>query len=179
MRYCSCRQQGHADSKTLLQQNPPVLNWGCQLTQVVLYNGRKTVVIVVVFGRPLVKRFVLCYRTIVCPVLFVLSVTLVYCGQTIGWIKMKLGMQVGLGPGHMGTQLPLPNKGAEPPIFGTCLLWPNACIDQDGTWHRGGRRSMGTQLPSPKRGQSPSPNFRPISIVAKRLYVSGYHLVWR
>ena len=28
-----------------------------------------------------------------------LSVTLVYCGQTVGWIKMKLGMEVGLGPG--------------------------------------------------------------------------------
>ena len=24
----SCRQQGHVGSKTLLQQNPPVLNWG-------------------------------------------------------------------------------------------------------------------------------------------------------
>ena len=35
---------------------------------------------------------------LVCPVL---SVTLVYCGQTIGWIEMKLGMQVGLGPGHI------------------------------------------------------------------------------
>jgi len=32
--------------------------------------------------------------------LSVLSVTLVYCGQTVGRIKMKLGMQVGLGPGH-------------------------------------------------------------------------------
>jgi len=29
-----------------------------------------------------------------------LSVTLVYCGQTVGWIKMKLGVQVSLGPGH-------------------------------------------------------------------------------
>ena len=29
-----------------------------------------------------------------------LSVTLVYCGQTVGWIKMKLGMEVGLSPGH-------------------------------------------------------------------------------
>ena len=28
-------------------------------------------------------------------------VCLVYCGQTVGRIKMKLGMQVGLGPGHM------------------------------------------------------------------------------
>jgi len=42
-------------------------------------------------------RFALHYRTIVCHVL---SVTLVYCGQTVGQIKMKLGMQVGLGPGH-------------------------------------------------------------------------------
>ena len=29
-----------------------------------------------------------------------LSVTFVHCGQTVGRIKMKLGMQVGLGPGH-------------------------------------------------------------------------------
>jgi len=39
-----CRLQGHAGSKTLHQQNPPVLNWRCRLTQVDLYNGRKTVV---------------------------------------------------------------------------------------------------------------------------------------
>jgi len=26
---------------------------------------------------------------------------LVYCGQAVGRIKMKLGMQVGLGPGHI------------------------------------------------------------------------------
>ena len=37
----------------------------------------------------------------VCPVLSVLSVTLVYCGQTVGWINMKLGTQVGFGPGHI------------------------------------------------------------------------------
>ena len=41
--------------------------------------------------------FALCYQTVVCPVL---SVTLVYCGQTVGRINMKLGMQVGLDPGH-------------------------------------------------------------------------------
>jgi len=28
-----------------------------------------------------------------------LSLTFVFCGQTVRWIKMKLGMQVGLGPG--------------------------------------------------------------------------------
>jgi len=40
-----------------------------------------------------------------------LSVTLVYCGQTVGWIKMKLGIQVGLGPGDVvldGDLAPLP-----------------------------------------------------------------------
>jgi len=37
-----CRQQGHAGSKTLHRQNPPVRNWRCWLTQVDLYNGHKT-----------------------------------------------------------------------------------------------------------------------------------------
>ena len=30
-----------------------------------------------------------------------LSVTLVYCRQTVGWMKMKLGMEVALGPSHI------------------------------------------------------------------------------
>jgi len=28
-----------------------------------------------------------------------LSVTLVYCGQTVGWIKIPLGTELGLSPG--------------------------------------------------------------------------------
>jgi len=51
-----------------------------------------------------------------CPVC--LSVTLVYCGQTVGRIKMKLGTQVGLGPVHNvldGDPAPLRTKGLEPP----------------------------------------------------------------
>ena len=44
----SCRQQGHVGSKTVLEQNPPVLNWKCHLMQVILYNGRKMVIVVVV-----------------------------------------------------------------------------------------------------------------------------------
>ena len=92
-----------------------------------------------VFGRPFVKRFALCYGTVVC--LSVLSVTLVYCGQTVGWIKMKLGLEVGLGTGHIvldgDAQLCLPKKGAQqPPPFGPCLLWPNGSMDQDATWNR-------------------------------------------
>ena len=61
------------------------------------------------------KRFALCYQTVVC--LSVLSVTLVYCGQTVGRIKMKLGKQVGLGSGHIvldGDPAPPPPKGHSP-----------------------------------------------------------------
>jgi len=55
-----------------------------------------------------------------------MPVTLVYCGQTVGWIKVPLGMEVGLGPGHIvldGTQLP--QKGAQQPLphFRLTLLW--------------------------------------------------------
>jgi len=52
------------------------------------------------------------------------------------WIKIVLGMEVGLGPGHIvldGDPVPLPKKGTEPPIFGPCLLWPNSWMDQDAT----------------------------------------------
>jgi len=39
---------------------------------------------------------------------------LVYCGQTVGSIKMKPGTEVDLGPSHIvldGDQAPLPWKG--------------------------------------------------------------------
>jgi len=40
----------------------------------------------------------------------------VYCDQTTGWIKMPLGMEVSLDPGHIvldGDPTPLPKKGAQ------------------------------------------------------------------
>jgi len=54
----------------------------------------------------------------------------VYCGQVTGWIKMPLGMEVGLGLGDIvldwGPSSPLKKGGgAQPPIFGRCLLCPN------------------------------------------------------
>ena len=74
--------------------------------------------------------------------LSVLSVTLVICGQTVGWIKMKLGTRVGLGrvgPGHIvlhGDLTLLPPKGHnQPPTYGPYLWWPNGWMDQDGTWY--------------------------------------------
>ena len=56
---------------------------------------------------------------------------LVYCGQTVGWIKMPLGMEVGLGPGHVldGDPAP-PPKGAQPPTQYTA----HVCCDQTAGW---------------------------------------------
>ena len=90
-----------------------------------------------------------------------------YCGQMAGCIKMPLGMDVGLSPGNFvldGDPVPLPKKGAEPPIFGACLLWPNDWMDQDDTWH--GSRPQPRWLcfrrghsPLPKKGMEPPPQF--------------------
>ena len=101
----------------------------------------------------------------------------VCCGQMVAWIKMSLGMEVGqaiLGEswtpisGHIVLDkdpAPLPNQGAQPPIFGQCLLRPNGCMDQDATWY-GGRprpsRHCVRWRPSsslPKKGGAPSPIF--------------------
>jgi len=88
---------------------------------------------IIIFGLPWLGRFWATVCKTVHPILSdrclsVLSVTLVYCGQTVGRIKMKLGMEVGLSPGHI-------------------------MLDGD---------------PAPPL-QSGTPNFRPMSVVAKRL----------
>ena len=55
-----------------------------------------------------------------------MSVTLVYCGQTVGWIGMLLDTEVGIGPGDIvldgDPAPPALEKGYSPPIFGPCLL---------------------------------------------------------
>jgi len=82
------------------------------------------------FGRPFVKVLPMqldrCpVRLSVCPVM---SVTLVYCGQKAGWMKMSLGMEVGLGlgPGHIvldGDSAPRTERStAAPPSFQPTLL---------------------------------------------------------
>ena len=56
------------------------------------------------------------------------------CGQVAGWIKMPRGMELGLSPSDIvldGDPAPLPQKGAEPPICGPYLLWPNSWMYQD------------------------------------------------
>jgi len=106
-----------------------------------------------------------------------------YCGQTAGWIKMALGTEMGLCPRHIALD-PAPLPKSPPPNFGPFLLWPNGWIHQDATWHGGRpwpRRLCIRRGPrSPPQKKRHSLQFRPISIVAKRLlYVSVYRLVRR
>ena len=98
------------------------------------------------------------------------------CGHMAAWIKMSLGMEVGLGPDNFvldGTPLPSPKRGRNPQILDPCLLWPNGWVDQDGTWHGG--RPQPRELCVRWRPSPPPPNFRPMFIVScrtrvKRLY---------
>jgi len=59
---------------------------------------------------------------------------------------MPLGVEVGLDSGDFvfDGDRAIPRKGAHSPhphpIFGSCLLRPNCCMDQDATWYGGKRR---------------------------------------
>jgi len=109
----------------------------------------------------------------------------VYCGQMAGWIKMALSKEVGLSACELGTQPPLPKKGAAPPppIFGLCLLRPNGSMDQDATWYSGRPRHRqhcvrwGPSSPPQKWGRGPLRNFRLMCIVANRLDGRRRHLL--
>ena len=109
----------------------------------------------------------------------------VYCDQTAGWIKMPLGMEVGLSLRDFALDRdpapPSHKKGHSPLIFGSCLLRPNGCMYQDTTWY-GGRPQRQRYCvrwdPAPPPLKGHSPNFRPMSVVAKRLDASRCHLVW-
>jgi len=95
----------------------------------------------------------------------------------VGRIKMKLGMQVGVGPGHIvldGDPAPPRPKGAQaPPQFSAHISCQLAA-----KWLHGSM-SLGMELARPRPGdfvlgpRSPSPegasDFRPMFIVAKPL----------
>ena len=91
-------------------------------------------------------------RSLSCPVL---SVTLVCCDQTVGWITMPLVSEVDLSPGHIVFDGPSPSrKGAQQP---------------SPTFAVYGRRHVSLRPYKP----------RPMSIVAKWLDGSGCHLLGR
>ena len=106
----------------------------------------------------------------------------VCCGQMAGWIKMQLGTKVGLGWGHTvldGDPAPLPQRGTAPQFLA------HACCGKTAGWIK---MPLGTEIDlgqghivldgvPTRRGRAP--NFRPMSIVAKRLNGSRCHLVRR
>jgi len=158
------------------------------------------------FGQPFVKRFALCYRTVV---LSVCDVGVLWpnvwtdqdetrrtdrprpwphcirfgpssaftkgaqppisahicCGQMAGWIKMPLGRKVGLDPSDIvfdgDPAVKSPKGGHRPLIFAPFLLWPYGWMDQHATWHGGRPRPRphcarwGPKPHSPKKGAQP------------------------
>jgi len=105
-------------------------------------------------------------RCLSCPVLSCLCVTFVHCGQTVGRIKMKLGMQVGLGPGHIvldGDPLTPPQR-ANPQFLGHICCghmaaWIKMSLGMELRLDPGDFVLDGDTAPSPKRGQSPVRHF--------------------
>jgi len=54
----------------------------------------------------------------------------------VAWIKMKMGKDIGLGPGHIvldGDPAPHKKGEAHSPHFSANVLWPNGWMDQYAT----------------------------------------------
>jgi len=110
------------------------------------------------------------------------------CGQMAGRMKMPFGMEVCLGQGNFaldGDPAPRAQKGAEPPrqfsadvYCGQTAGWIKMALGMAVGLGPGHVVLDGDPTPlSKKRGRAP--NFRPISVVAKWLDASRWHLVWR
>jgi len=108
----------------------------------------------------------------------------VYCDQTAGWIKMALGMEVGLSPDDFvldGDPAAPPQKGPEsPPQFsahvycGQMAEWIKMALGTGVGLCPGHIVLDGDLAPLPPKAAEP-----PIFMVAKRLDTSRCHLVWR
>ena len=91
--------------------------------------------ILFIFGRPFVKRFAICYRSVVLSVLSFMSVTLVYSGGwPNGWIdqdETTWRAGIGLGPGN----IVLDEDPAPPPKRDTAPQFSaHICCDQMAGW---------------------------------------------
>ena len=88
----------------------------------------------------------------------------VYCGQTARWIKMALGVEVGLGPVHIvlgEDTAPLPEKGADPQFSAHLYCGQTAgCINMPLGLIPGDFVLDGDPAPYPKRAE-PHPIFGP------------------
>jgi len=101
---------------------------------------------------------------------------------------MSLGMELGLGPGEFvldGDPAPPHQKGGGAPKFsahvycGRTAGWIKLVLGMVVGLSPGDFVLDGELALSPKTGAEPLANFRPISIVGKRLDASRCHLVCR
>jgi len=136
-----------------------------------------------VFGQPFVKRFTLCYQTVVCHVCPVCDVGVLWPN---GWMDEDATWYGGRPrPRRLldGDPAPPPQKGGRGPQFSPHVYCGQTAglikmtLGTEVGLGAGHIALHGDPASLPKKGQSPQ--FRPMSIVAKRLYVSGYHLVRR
>ena len=114
-----------------------------------------------VLGRPFVKPSSPSQRG-TAPIQFSVHIC---CGQMAGWIKMPLGMEVGLGPGDFvldGDPAPLPKKGPKPPpqfsdhaYCGQTAGWIKMALGTEVDLGRPHCARWESSSPPPKRGQSP------------------------
>ena len=69
-----------------------------------------------------------------------------------------------------------PLNGAQPPIFGPCLLWPSGWMDEDATWYGSRPRPRPPCIrqgpSSPRKGTAAPLSFRSMSIVATVAHLS-------
>ena len=100
----------------------------------------------------------------VCPVS--LSVTLVYCGQMVRWIKTKLGTKVGLGPGHnlLDGDPTLPQRGTATQFLahiccGQMVAGVKIPLGMEVGLDPGDFVLDGNLLPLSKKGAEPPPHF--------------------
>ena len=111
----------------------------------------------------------------------------IYCDRTAGWIKMPLGMKVGFSQEDFvldGDPSPPPQKGGGAPKFSVRIYcdrtagWIKMALGMEVGFSPAGDFVLdGDPVPLPKTGVAP--NFRPTSIVAKRLHGSRCRLVRR
>jgi len=137
------------------------------------------------FWTTFVKRFALCCRTIVC--LSACLVTLVYCGQTVGWIKLPLGTEVGPGDTALDGDPAPPTESlgkghsSPPPLFGPCLLLPNGrCQLAEGKYLINSNSDARNPARAvERRFQCFSLPLVHLTIINMQLICYGSKLVWR
>jgi len=141
-----------------------------------------------IFGRPFLKRFALCYQTVVC--LSVCPVCDVRALLPNSWTDQDETWCA-------GRPRPWPQCArwgpSSPPKRNSPQFSTHICCGQMAAWIKmslGMERGLGRAdfvldedpATSPKGGQSPPsnpPNFLPMSIVAKRLDGWSWYLAWR